>query len=283
MYQTAQDHHAYYDFQRELTIGHPEGSNDLVLSLLFEVKSDALSFLGVLAFHQTQTIGRGSVEFIRDFETFQHVQNVVPILISDYKPADSTSPDDSRADSISVTTNYQDPVFQLCSVQDLSRLVKHEQLFKCHIAPKAHYPQYERDPNNIIYLNGLLHQYFDGDGKKKKPRQGGIPPRIRLDFVGFGTGKVVHGDATYHQINVNIHSYDPEILTSLASLKIRDGYTVLDQNNISTFFYSTNAEQTKVYLELKQSMTTTRWIADGLLTVEGNVAVDELDEDADDE
>ena len=282
IYQVAQDHQAYYDFQKEISIGYEGSSDDLIISLLFKAESNALGLLGGLAVLQTQNSSRGGIQFNETFQVFQESYAARPILISHYKTEKSTSPDNSRADSVSVTTSYLDPKFQLRSFQDLSRMVKHEPLFSCHIASKALYPEYERDPNNIIYLNCLLHSFFDGDGKKEIPKKGGTPPRIRLDFLRVGAHTVVVGGVIYSQIYVNIHSYDREVLSPLPELKIREGYSLPDENNITTFFYSTDVEKTKSFLELKSQVTTKWWKAKFL--VEGGVLdVEESFEEDDDE
>ncbi len=58
-------------------------------------------------------------------------------------------------------------------------------------------------------------------------------------------------------------SHDPKILISLGHFSFRDGSnrcSVPDENNTTTFFYSTNMKKTKLYLELNSRETTRWWV-----------------------
>jgi hypothetical protein len=46
--------------------------------------------------------------------------------------------------------------------------------YNCHIARKGKYPEYEDDPDNLVYGSANFHNYFDG--LKAKPK--GIPPLL---------------------------------------------------------------------------------------------------------
>ena len=84
-----------------------------------------------------------------------------------YMKVDSTSPINSRADTLSMiseVTNDSDPHKALRSVEDLTKLEKGAVVNRCHIAPKAYFKEFEFDKDNLIFGSNLFRTYFDGDG-----------------------------------------------------------------------------------------------------------------------
>ena len=120
-----------------------------------------------------------------------------PCEYSDKSDSPSNTRDDVKSPT-EITILFQ----QMRSLENLSLLPPGDTLFKCHIAPRAFYIDYEKD---IILGCHLFHLYFDGDGKRRPPGSSldwGITPRFQIQFHQAGNNLLYQG-ARYYQVFVN--------------------------------------------------------------------------------
>jgi hypothetical protein len=185
----------------------------------------------------------------------------------EYVFEDSDSPANTCDDikSASEIPFTGDPVQSLRSLEDLSQLPKGDTIYRCHIAPDAFYKQYSKDPDNIIYGSHLFHHYFDGDGKRRPPEKHldwGTPPRFKIEYESTGPDHMYQG-VRYYRIYVKLTFQDPEMARALEG-RLREGTTVGREGEdrdlcFHTFFYTTNVDNCKLYLTLKQQEAEIRW------------------------
>ena len=268
MFDDGQRSRACYDFRNPgHSIWYPDESNDLLISLLFKKEGDALNFIGQLANYQASKRFRFGLRFVREPVSIsmsaQQMTQLQHILITDYKQDDSNSPANSHYDSNqSEETSFDgfNPDKRLRSLEDLSRLAHLETIFRCHIAPKAHYPDYKYNTDNILFGSHLFHAYFDGDGKNPPPEANidwGTAPSLLVEFVEAGN-ELQSAGKTYVKIFVKVIFRDP-LCAKAMDTKWREGYTVESELVTCTHFYAQNVDTVKACLRRKAFETRRRW------------------------
>lgn len=269
MYDDAQRCRGCYDIRNAgHSILYPDESDDLRISLLFEKKEEALNFIGQLAYYQASKRFRFGLTFGREPVLFpmsaQQMTQLQHILITDYKRDDSNSPENSHYDSNqSEETSFDgfNPDKSLRSLEDLSRLSHLETIYRCHIAPKAHYPDYRNKLDNILFGSHLFHSYFDGDGKNPPPEANidwGTAPMLLLEFVEAGDELLQSAGKTYVKIFVKVIFRDP-LCAKAMDTKWREGYTVESELVTCTHFYAQDVDTVKACLRRKAFETRRRW------------------------
>jgi hypothetical protein len=265
IYTTAQTCCAVYDVEnQDQSIWYPPSSEDLCISLMFKSEEHAITFLGQMSLYKEGGKFRDNVNFeeeptVRQFPIDTQVKHVYTIH---YNPDDSASPANSRDDSIcsSEVTNAGDPVKQLRSLEDLSKIAYKETIYRCHIAAKAHYGEYEHCPDNLLFESHLYHGYFDGDGKKPPPGSApswGRPPELRLECVSVGDVRYFQG-TQFQQVRVKVTFRDPAVARAMDPWW-RDGSSFVDELSMLTHFYTVDVEAAKLFLKIKHFETSRRW------------------------
>ena len=243
----------------DLSIYYPDNSDNLEISVLFKDEKNAASFLSRMANYKEcdQFRGRG-IEFERDFEIFKSDLKATYILVTDYVKESSTSPNNSRTETISVSEIpfTGDPLHALCSLEDLTKLPKGDTVFKCHIAPKAFFNKYKHDSNNIIFGSHIFHKYLDGDGKRL-PKDKGVPPELCLKFLSSGEKEFFSG-VQYVRIDLEVEFRDPERARVMEG-RWREGTETLGELKFKCYFYSKDASRVKKYIDIKRKETLHRW------------------------
>jgi hypothetical protein len=268
MFDDCQRSRACYDFRNPgHSIWYTDESNDLHISLLFKKEGDALNFIGQLANYQVYQRFRFGLTFVREPVSIsmsaQQMAQLQHILITDYKQDDSNSPENSHYDSNQTEVTSNDgfnPDKRLRSLEDLSRLAHLEPIFRCHIAPRAHYPDYKCNADNIIFGSSLFHAYFDGDGKNPPPEANidwGTAPNLLVEFVETGN-ELQSAGKTYVKIFVKVIFRDP-LCAKAMDTKWREGYTVESELVTCTHFYAQNVDTVKACLRRKAFETRRRW------------------------
>lgn len=263
VFECASSCHAMYNVPALQSIWYPFESNDLHVSLRFKLEENAVSFIGRLSEMKCHSVVNDNIEINEQPETLLMMQPVSYVFPHHYKKVDSTSPDNSRADTLSRTsevTNDSDPDKAFRSVEDLTKLAKGDVLYKCHIAPQAFYEEFKGDKDNLIFGSHLFHTYFDGDGKRRpkgKPATWGRSPELWVESMSTG-GREMFGGSNYFRINVRIHFRDPEMAKAMQWC-FRAGTATEGDTCFATYFYSSNAVNTVKYLGLKKAETQQRW------------------------
>jgi hypothetical protein len=264
IYEDAQNNRARYNcLSRDHSIWYPDGSKDLHISLLFSTVDLAHDFLVCLInYNMSHTLLKDRIEVHKNLEKIDSRVEAAFVYKDDYNFDESDSPanthdDISSVTEVAVTTN---PIFQLRSLEDLSKLAKFEPAYRCHIAPKAFFEEHKTDPDNILYGSSLFHTYFDGDGKRRPAgahSTWGTPPRLKIQYNETGPDHMFQG-VRYHMIHVVVTFDDPEVARAMDG-RWREGYTVIDDLSFGTHFYTTNVANTIRYLAYKQKETEDRW------------------------
>jgi hypothetical protein len=259
-----------------LSIYYPDNSDDLEISVLFENKENAASFLNRMAnYKESDQFRGGEIEFQRKFEIFESDEEATYILVTDYVKEHSDSPNNSRTDTISVSEIpfTGDPLHSLCSLEDLTQLPKGDTVFQCHIAPKAFFKEYKHDSNNIIFGSHIFHKYLDGDGRRL-PKDKGVPPELCLKFLGSGKKEFFSG-VEYVRIDLEVEFRDPEIARVMEG-RWREGTKTLGELKFKCYFYSKDASRVEKYIDIKRKETLRRWELDD---IPDSLLVDEAEEE----
>ena len=191
------------------------------------------------------------------------VHPVQYVYLHHYDKSHSSSPDNSRADTMSKTsevTNDFEPDKALRSLEDLTKLPKGDVVYKCHIAPQAFFKEFDGDKDNLIFGSHLFHTYFDGDGKRRpkgKPATWGRSPELWIETLSHGNREMFNGNV-YFKINVRIHFRDPEMARAMQWC-FRPGTVTDGDTSFTTYFYSSHPGNTIKYLGLKKAETQHRW------------------------
>ena len=89
----------------------------------------------------------------------------------------------------------------------------------------------------------------------------GIPPRFKIQFHEIGNNLLYQG-TRYYQVFVYCEFQDPSMARAMEG-RWREETQVIGDLTFRTFFYTTNIENCKKYLAIKQKETETRWGNDG--------------------
>jgi len=263
VFEYASSCHAMYNEPAAQSIWYPTGSSDLHVSLRFKLEENAVSFIGRLSEMKCHSVLNDNIEINELPETLLLVQPASYVFPHHYRKVDSTSPANSRADTLSRTsevTNDSEPDKAFRSVEDLTKLAKGDVVYKCHIAPQAFFEEFKGDKDNLIFGSHLFHTYFDGDGKRRpkgKPATWGRSPELWIETLSTG-GREMFGGSNYFRINVRIHFRDPEMAKAMQWC-FRSGTATEGDTCFTTYFYSSNAANTVKYLGLKKAETQQRW------------------------
>ena len=267
IFQDAQDCQGFYDFRNNgMSIYYDEGSKDLKIRILFKLESNALVFLGRLAGYKVggQFHNKCNIPFDESIEVFESGESSKAIFVTHYLKSDSTSPDNSRADTISSTeiTNAGSPEHALMSLENLSKLPKGDCVYRCHIAPQAYFKEYKDDSSNVIYGSHLFHRYFDGDSQRLPEGNTnpcwGTAPQLAIEFIEGGEKKMFSG-VVYFQIHVFIRFRDPEIARAMDS-SWREGFETPDELTVKSYYYGQDVDKARQFLEIKNGETQKRWL-----------------------
>ena len=282
VFQHASSCHAMYNEPAAQSIWYPTGSSDLHVSLRFKLEENAVSFIGRLSEMKCYySVLDDNIEINELPETLLLVQPASYVFPHHYRKVDSTSPNNSRADTVSMTsevTNDSDPDKALRSVEDLTKLEKGAVVNRCHIAPKAYFKEFEGDKDNLIFGSNLFHTYFDGDGKRRpkgRPATWGRSPALWLETLSTG-GREMFDGRNYFRINVRIHFRDP-VMAREMQWRLRFGTATEGDTCFITYFYSSNAANTVKYLAIKKAETQQRW----KVAADMQTEVEDEDEDGD--
>jgi hypothetical protein len=256
----------YHPHHPDESIWYPNDTDDLHISLVFKTEDNAIGFLGQLSYYKTYSKFRSGIEFEREAIPLSCLSEVTTnhVYIEDYKSEDSASPANSRDDTVcssEVTSNDNDTMKGLRSLEDLSQLAYGEMINRCHIAASTPYPEYRRDSDNIIYASHLFHDLFDGDGKR--PSSGanvdwGVPPKLLLEFLEATDRPDFNNGEKIFRITVRVIFRDPEIAKSMDG-RWRDGCEIESELVVRSYFYTQNVEKTKKFLSIKHFETSRRW------------------------
>lgn len=264
IYEDAQQYCACYDVRDpSCSIWYPDDSKDLHIKLLFPSEEKAHNFIGCLVnYNEGHTLLKGFIEVQKNIGEFSSEIKAPYIFKDEYVFEASESPENTRegilsTSEVSIASN---PVYQMRSVEDLSKFIRHEKAEKCHIAPLAFFPQYDNDPDNFIYESHLFHKFFDGDGKRRPDHAHitwGDSPKLMLQYDATGSYHIFQG-VRYHMIFVLIIFEEAEVARGMAG-RWREGTTVVDDLTFRSFFYTTNVDRAIQYLAIKQNETEVRW------------------------
>jgi len=216
----------------------------------------------LINYNEGHTLLKGFIEVQKKLEIFSSEIEAQYIFKDEYIFEVSESPENTREGTLSTSevSIASNPVYQMRSVEDLSKFIRHEKAEKCHIAPLAFSPQYDNDPDNFIYESHLFHKFFDGDGKRRAahaPINWGDSPKLMVKYDATGSSHMFQG-VRYHMIFVLIIFEEVEVARGMAG-RWREGTTVVDDLTFRTFFYTTNIDRAIQYLAIKQKETEVLW------------------------
>jgi hypothetical protein len=128
---------------------------------------------------------------------------------------------------------------------------------ECHLKSQTKYPNDKNKDGNIIYLDRILHEHFDGINTTDKRI-----PSFKLQYVSHSSCRVdivIDGQSfSKHRITVDVVFRRIESLMYLAGL-LRDDTEKIDDYTYRTCLFFDNPTEAKVYLDFKANATTEKW------------------------
>jgi hypothetical protein len=175
VYKAAVNHNACYSPNRSKSIWYDDQSADLHISLLFDVKQNALSFrtyLEMWHLNNPLVVKPGVFSIEENVEVITVESDELSwVLWSDYVSGDSDSPLQSledfpashaSLDSALTAISASDPLAQFQSIESKESFTFLKP-YKCHIKDKAKCSEVLKDnPSNFITASSTFHRYFDG-------------------------------------------------------------------------------------------------------------------------
>ena len=265
MYRNTSLYGAMYDVRiLHPSIWYPEGSNDLHMAMMFDLKKNATVFMNCLITYNTGSLSllHGRLNICRVVEEVNVDMEGVYVFWDDYKFEEDDSPSNTW-DNVKSPTEIvvtQDPVLQMRYIENLNLIPPGDTLFKFHIAPQAFSPEYKKDVNNILFGSHLFHTYFDGDGKRKPAGANigwRIEPRFKLEFDSTGP-EIMYLGTRYLEIRVLITFQNP-IMARVMEGRWREGTLSIGDLQFHSFFYTLNPESCIKYIAIEKSETEHRW------------------------
>jgi hypothetical protein len=262
IYEDAQRFRAYYHPSlRHETIWYPPESNDLSISVVFKLESDARDFLGQLATYSVSNRFKFGLQIADDVEPFACSDVLHSILVSHY--IESSSPLNTAILSDSVVSYHNDPLKDMRSLEDLNKvLYPKECIYECHIAQASRNKIYEKDADNILYGSNIFHKYFGGDSKRPPLHSSidwGTPPELAIEFVSASDTPYMYSGSTFYCIKVNIIFRSVDIAVAMEH-RWREGTSkTADELVYSSFLYANNVANVKKYLSIKMNEALYRW------------------------
>lgn len=242
---------------------------------MFRSDENASRFWNCLAMYNTSdNLLKKHVRLSPEIEHMTCDQRGRFVRVSDYQFADTESPASTHEDVRSATevTNTWSPLHEMRSLENIRKVPAGDTLYQCHIAPQAFYEQFKNDPDNTIFGEHLFHTYFDGDGKRRPSGASldwGRPPRFKMEFESVGP-ELQYNGTRYFRINVVMYFPDPNMAKEM-EWRWREGTFFEnwgDGQKVHSFFYATNAEKCRQYIDIRQQETERRW---GLIDDEDDI------------
>ncbi len=173
---------------------------------------------------------------------------------------------DSDADSSSIYAapcgNILEAEVQAKMIEDYrSELLVAKNPEKCHIKSQALCSKAERsDENNIVFLSGHLHDYYDGiNCSRQFYIQYVAHENQKVDCPKFSEdAHIANPYAKYHRTVVNVVCVNVEIANVIGKY-LRGGTQRLDLCSFQTELYFLDANAAKRYLEWKMDETIKSW------------------------
>jgi hypothetical protein len=244
--------------------------DDLQLAILFKSKENAHSF----RFDLQQKCFNFQISRVTVAEKYDVVflsSEPVEIRAEHYKHGDSESPPHTLAlsdyksqpneEEVSVC-NAPDGYHKLQMIEDPNNLILHgKEMYKCHIASKASYPQYKNNKNNFLYLTWSTHQCFDGLNLATKEH---MIPSLAIHFEQFGdreTFEYENGHPFVKQkVHISLESPDARLLESVG-LTLKPG-SYFREGKWFTFVHVDDGAEFKQFLDIKYNETQALWNED---------------------
>jgi hypothetical protein len=261
VYRIAFQHNAF--FTGESTSIFYDGDT-LKVNLAFEEKRDALAFetdlIGATETHRSALEGLVvdlTVEQRRGTFPLEPPRRIMP---SDYKPEESTSPDDGISVAASTVTvlDFKSDFVRYQRIESIE-LLQHalNGTEKCHLIDKAHcekfssYKQYQNDENNALSMSRDFHGWFDG--------LIGDVPMFKLDYIRHSNQPMANMDNRY-EVVISVTVIDAAA-SKFIFPRLSSGSAAVEGQNLSMLakVYVRNPSVFKYCLEWKAKRTSNKW------------------------
>lgn len=231
----------------------------------------------ILASHKCFCASCNSLKITIDLSPQYDVDGLKPLMSTDYVHADSSSPEYTEVSNSDTAVSFA----SLSNADVVFQMIENVSMFSdinptgCHIADKAVHPQYDKLPDNRIYLSHDMHSRFDG------MQTNDTAPHIGIYFVQFaGTEEVEYGGKRCRRdkVIVGVEIPYPGVVEKI---NFKTG-SYMEEGNMHTFVHVRSHEIFKCLLDLKYAKTTARWKEKAVaFNVEAKVdiaaTIDELD------
>jgi hypothetical protein len=166
---------------------------------------------------------------------------------------ESDSPANTRDDITSIS-EVAITIYQLRSLEDLSKLAKFESAYRCHIAPQAFYKEHKSDVCQTTSCMGPTCS-TSSDGKRRPAYASlswGVLPRLKIQYDKTGPVR-------YHLIHFVVTFDDPEVARAMDG-RWREGSSVIDDPSFRTGTSTPPMSRIpSATWPLKQKETEVRW------------------------
>jgi hypothetical protein len=261
VYRIAFQHNAF--FTGESTSIFYDGDT-LKVNLAFKEERDALAFetdlIGATETHRSALEGLVvdlTVEQRRGTFPLEPPRRIMP---SDYKPEESTSPDDGISVAASTVTvlDFKSDFVRYQRIESIE-LLQHalNGTEKCHLIDKAHcekfssYKQYQNDENNALSMSRDFHGWFEG--------LIGDVPMFKLDYIRHSNQPMANMDNRY-EVVISVTVIDAAA-SKFIFPRLSSGSAAVEGQNLSMLakVYVRNPSVFKYCLEWKAKRTSNKW------------------------
>jgi hypothetical protein len=181
-------------------------------------------------------------------------------LLKDYKPENSTSPEDGKsvvASSVTILDLSNDFVrFQRIEAIELLQH-RFNTTDKCHLIGKAHcakftaFEKYKNDENNILSMAQHVHGWFDGRGSNV--------PLFILDYISHDDVPMANLDNRY-EVRISVTALDVQA-SKLIFPRLSHGSFAVEGDDLKmvTHVYVRDPTTFKFCLDWKSASTAKKW------------------------
>lgn len=263
----------YFDTSEENSF-HYSSDGDLQISLLFDSRDNARKFINSMI----QSCRYLTIPFRHNLVTLSNREdlNLSPVFLTHYTRISDEGEDGSPEYTVASSTSKMSDNAEMCYIEDpyhvLTMIERHTSRdfrasapYKCHLIGKKD-KRYENNPNNILHLSWLMHDWFDGLNRKR--RLGGQKkiPSIKITATGqeeLERKRLIDGsEVDTTKVYIKIYSANAGLVNDLGDM-LKEGSFKDPDGCWVTFVNVFDAGAFKHCLETKARQTQALWDENG--------------------
>jgi hypothetical protein len=232
----------------------------LQIQLWFKTEENLRTFVNKVGEVHTYYRLPPPIEWNITYEAVETPPLLHPVMKMDYLKGASSSPEytpqQSHASDVSAANASNAEVY--------FRLIERPNLFafynptSCHIADKSDFPDYDKDPDNRLYLSQPVHYLFDGYQTAETGNLTKKYPLFGVYFVRDEGEEVIEFHSVRYHMHKIIIAFETVARGVAETINFKAGSFV--ENGVwHTYIHVNNPEHVKLYLTLKYLKAAKKW------------------------